>query len=127
DQALTDDVQKVFQQLTAMGRAGKLKKILQAPFTLHKGILDLIAREAAHARAGRPARIIAKMNSLVEPAVIRALYEASRAGVKIDLIVRGMCSLRPGVKGVSDNISVRSIIGRFLEHTRVGYFHNNGD
>ncbi|MDT8397809.1 MAG: polyphosphate kinase 1 [Pseudomonadales bacterium] len=127
DMALTDDVQKVFQQLTSMGKAGKMKKILQAPFTLHKAMLELIGREAANARAGKAARIIAKMNSLVEPLIIHALYEASQAGVKIDLIVRGMCSLRPGIKGVSDNIQVRSIIGRFLEHERIYYFHNEGD
>lgn len=126
DQAITDDVQKVFQQLTAMGRAGKLKKLVQAPFSLHKNVLEKINREAANAREGKPARIIAKMNSLVEPHIIRALYEASGAGVRIDLIVRGVCCLRPGLKGVSDNIQVRSIIGRFLEHTRVFCFHNDG-
>jgi len=127
DTALTDDVQKVFQQLTAMGKPGKMKKILQAPFTLHKSILDLITRETANARAGKPARIIAKMNALVEPTVIEALYRASQSGVRIDLIVRGICCLRPGIKGVSDNIHVRSIVGRFLEHSRIFYFHNGGD
>jgi polyphosphate kinase len=127
DMALTDDVQKVFQQLTAMGKAGRLKKILQAPFMLHKSILEMIAREAANARNGKQARIIAKMNSLVEPTVIQALYLASQDGVRVDLIVRGMCSLRPGIKGVSENIHVRSIIGRFLEHERIYYFHNEGD
>ena len=127
DMAITDDVQKVFQQLTALGKPGKRKKILQAPFTFHKGMLDLIQREAEFARKGKPARIIAKMNSLVEPTIIEALYKASQAGVKIDLIVRGICCLRPGIKGVSENISVRSIIGRFLEHSRIFYFHNEGD
>lgn len=127
DTALTDDVQKVFQQLTAMGKPGKMKKILQAPFTLHKSILDLIMRETANARDGKPARIIAKMNALVEPTVIEALYRASQAGVRVDLIVRGVCCLRPGIKGVSDNIHVRSIVGRFLEHSRIFYFHNGGD
>jgi len=127
DAAFGEDVHKVFQQLTSLGRAAKLKKLLQSPFTLQRAIVDFINREAEHARAGRPARIIAKMNALIEPQVIKALYEASRAGVKIDLIVRGMCALRPGVGGVSDNISVRSIIGRFLEHTRVFHFHNGGD
>ncbi|MCC7414101.1 MAG: polyphosphate kinase 1 [Gammaproteobacteria bacterium] len=127
DAAFGEDVHKVFQQLTALGRAGKLKKLLQSPFTLQKAILDFIHREAVHARAGRPARIIAKMNALIEPQVIKALYEASSAGVKIDLIIRGMCSLRPGIGGVSENITVRSIIGRFLEHTRVFYFANGGD
>ena len=127
DTAITEDVQKVFQQLTAMGKPGKLKKILQAPFTLHKAMLDLINREVSIARQGKPARIIAKMNSLTEPGIIEALYRASQAGVRVDLIIRGMCALRPGIKGVSDNIHVRSIIGRFLEHTRLYYFHNDAD
>jgi polyphosphate kinase len=127
DTALTEDVQKVFQQLTAMGKPGKLKKILQAPFTLHKAMLDLINREIAFAHKGRQARIIAKMNSLEEPTIIEALYKASQAGVRIDLIVRGFCCLRPGIKGVSENIHVRSIIGRFLEHSRIFYFHNDGN
>ena len=121
------DVQKIFHQLTAPGRAGKLKKLLQSPFTLHSHVLSLIAREAAHARAGRPARIVAKMNSLIEVKVIHALYDASRAGVKIDLIVRGVCALRPGLDGMSENIRVRSIVGRFLEHSRVFFFQNDDD
>jgi polyphosphate kinase len=127
DHGITDDVQKVFQQLTALGKPGKRKKVLQAPFTFHKGILELIEREKEFALNRKPARIIAKMNSLVEPTVIEALYRASQAGVKIDLIVRGICCLRPGIKGVSENIQVRSIVGRFLEHTRIFYFHNEGD
>lgn len=127
DQELGDDVQKVFQQLTAMGKAGKLKKILQAPFTLHSRMVELIEAEAANARAGKPAGIYAKMNSLVEPQIIQALYAASQAGVRIELIVRGICALRPKLPGISDNISVRSIIGRFLEHTRVFCFENGGD
>ena len=127
DLAITDDVQKVFQQLTALGKAGKRKKVLQAPFTFHKGMLELIEREEAFARDGKPARIIAKMNSLVEPTIIQSLYRASQAGVKIDLIVRGICCLRPGIKDVSDNIHVRSIVGRFLEHSRIFYFHNDGE
>lgn len=127
DQALSEDVQKVFQQLTAMGKPGKLKKILQAPFTLHKAILEKIERETVLAGKGRPARIIAKLNALTEPSLIEALYRASRAGVRIDLIVRGTCCLRPGIKGISENIHVRSIIGRFLEHSRLYYFHNNGE
>jgi polyphosphate kinase len=127
DLAITDDVQKVFQQLTALGKPGKRKKVLQAPFTFHKGMLDLIQREIDFSNHGKPARIIAKMNSLVEPKIIEALYRASQAGVKIDLIVRGICCLRPGVKGISDNIQVRSIIGRFLEHSRIFYFHNDND
>ena len=125
--AIGEDVHKVFQQLTALGRAGKLKKLLQSPFTLHKTVLELIGAETARARKGKQARIIAKMNALIDTEVIHALYEASRAGVKIDLIVRGVCALRPGIKGVSDNIHVRSIVGRFLEHTRVYYFYARGE
>ena len=126
DAAIAEDVHKVFQQLTALGRASKLKVLLQSPFTLHKSLLGLIRGEMEIAAKGKPARIIAKMNALTDASVIRALYEASQAGVKIDLIIRGVCALRPGVKGVSDNIHVRSIVGRFLEHARVFYFHNNG-
>jgi polyphosphate kinase len=120
------EVNDVFMQLTGLGRASKLRHLWQSPFTLHQRMLASIARETAHARSGKRARVIAKMNSLLEPEIIEALYEASQAGVKIDLIVRGMCALRPGVAGLSDNIKVRSVIGRFLEHTRVFYFHNNG-
>jgi polyphosphate kinase len=127
DEKIGEDVQKIFQQLTAMGRAGKLKKLLQSPFTLHKGMLDLIEREIAGAAKGAPTRIMAKMNALIDPAIVQALYRASQAGVKIDLIVRGICALRPGIKGLSDNIQVRSVVGRFLEHTRVFYFENGGD
>lgn len=127
DQAIAEDVNKLFHQLTGLGRASKLKKLLQSPFTLHKRMLELIQHEAEEAKAGREARIIAKMNALIEPQIIQALYAASQAGVKIDLIVRGICCLRPGVAGVSDNIHVRSIIGRFLEHARVFYFHHSGE
>jgi polyphosphate kinase len=127
DAAICEDVHKVFQQLTALGKPGKLRKLLQSPFTMQKGILAHIARESELASAGKPARIVAKMNQLTDPAVIQALYEASQAGVKIDLIVRGVCVLRPGIKGVSENIHVRSIVGRFLEHSRVFCFHNGGD
>jgi len=127
DPEMGEDVQQLFQQLTSMGRARRLSKIVQAPFTLHPSMLEHIEREAEHARLGRPARICAKMNSLIEPQIIKALYAASDAGVQIDLIVRGICSLRPGVDGVSRNIRVRSIVGRFLEHTRVFLFANGGD
>ncbi|MCB1608042.1 MAG: RNA degradosome polyphosphate kinase, partial [Xanthomonadales bacterium] len=122
-----EDVSKLFQQMSGLGPVIKLKRLLQSPFTLHRGLLDKIAREAEHVQAGREGRIIAKMNSLSEPTVIQALYQASQAGVRIDLCVRGLCSLKPGVAGVSENISVRSIVGRFLEHSRVYYFANNGD
>jgi polyphosphate kinase len=127
DKALCSDVHKVFQQLTGLGRARRLKKLLEAPFTLHKTLLEYIDREMGNALNGKPARIMAKMNSLVEPQIIQALYRASQAGVKIDLIIRAICCLRPGIKGVSDQIHVRSIVGRFLEHTRVFYFHNEDD
>ena len=122
-----EDVHKVFLQLTSLGRVAKLHKLLQAPFTLHDGLLEKIRREAKNAEHGKPARIIAKMNSLTEPHIIQALYTASTAGVQIDLLVRGTCVLRPGIPGVSDHIRVRSIVGRFLEHSRVCYFHNGGE
>jgi polyphosphate kinase len=120
------DVNEVFKQLTGLGRAGELHHLWQAPFTLHANTLAAIRAEADNARAGRGGRIIAKMNALLEPEVIEALYDASRAGVEIDLIVRGVCALRPGIPGVSDNIRVRSIVGRFLEHSRVFYFLAGG-
>ena len=126
DEDIARDVQQVFHQLTTMGRMDSLSKVLQAPFSLHPTILEHIDAEIENARAGKPARVIAKMNALIEPQVIQALYKASQAGVAIDLIVRGICSLRPGIKGVSDNIRVRSLIGRFLEHTRIFYFENDG-
>ena len=121
------DVHKVFQQLTGLGKASRLKVLRQSPFTLHKSLVRLIEEEAQNAVDGKPARIMARMNSLCEPKIIRALYAASQAGVKIDLIVRGICCLRPGVPGVSENIHVRSIVGRFLEHSRVFYFYADGE
>lgn len=127
DAAICKDVHAVFLQLTSLGKVSKLKHLLQSPFTLSKGMHAKIEREAEAARKGKPARIIAKMNGLVEPEIIQALYKASQAGVEIDLIVRGMCALRPGVKGLSENIRVRSIVGRFLEHHRVFYFHNGDE
>ena len=126
DPVIGEDVHLVFQQLSGLAPAITPKRLLQAPFTLHAGLLARIAREAAIARAGRPARIVAKLNALNEPQVVRALYAASQAGVVIDLVVRGACTLRPGVPGVSDNIRVRSIVGRFLEHSRVYWFANDG-
>ena len=124
DNVMTEDVHKLFLQLTGLGKILKLKKLLQSPFTLHTTMIEYIQREIDHIKAGKPARIIVKMNSLVEPEIISKLYEASQAGIKIDLIIRGICCLRPGIQGISDNIVVRSIIGRFLEHTRIFYFLN---
>ncbi len=121
-----EDVAAVFQQLTGMGAALKIKKLFHAPFTLHKNLIAMVDRERAHAEAGKPALIRMKANGLTEPKLIKALYKASQAGVKVELIIRGMCCLRPGIAGVSENIEVRSIIGRFLEHTRVYYFLNDG-
>ncbi|MCX6951426.1 MAG: polyphosphate kinase 1 [Verrucomicrobia bacterium] len=121
---LTGDVAHLFNALTGFGRSPKFRHLLVAPYSLHRRINLLIAAEARHARAGKPARIIAKMNSLVDKATIDALYAASQAGVKIDLIVRGTCCLVPGRPGLSDNIRVRSIVGRFLEHARAFYFEN---
>lgn len=126
DDSIGEDVHKVFQQLTGMGEALRIKKLFHAPFTLHKKLIELIERERTNAESGKPALIRLKANGLTEPKIIRALYKASQAGVKIDLIIRGMCCLRPGIPGVSENIRVRSIIGRFLEHSRVYYFFNNG-
>jgi polyphosphate kinase len=126
DQKTCEDVHHVFQQLTGIGAELPLHNLWQSPFTLHPRLVDAIRAEADHARAGRRARIVAKMNALLEPTVIQELYEASRAGVKIDLIIRGVCSLKPGVPGLSENISVRSIVGRFLEHHRIYYFYAGG-
>ncbi|QDU67240.1 Polyphosphate kinase [Planctomycetes bacterium Pla86] len=127
DPVLCEDVHQLFLQMTGMGKVRRLKKLLQAPFTLHKTLVEMVDAEAEAARAGRPAAIRAKMNSLTEPEIAIALYRASQAGVSIDLIVRGACCLRPGIPGVSENIRVRSIIGRFLEHHRVFHFHAGGE
>ena len=126
NEEITHDVSEVFKQLTGLGKARTLKHLWQAPFTLQPNVVAAIRAETEAARAGQKARVVAKMNSLLEPEVIDALYEASRAGVEIDLIVRGVCALRPGVPGLSENIRVRSIIGRFLEHHRVMYFYAGG-
>ncbi len=126
DEALGADMHSVFLELTGLGAERPLTHLLQSPFTLHSAVIAGIDREADAARQGRPARIVAKMNGLTEPQVILALYRAAQAGVRIDLIVRGMCCLQPGVPGLSETISVRSIIGRFLEHARVFLFHADG-
>ena len=127
DPDISEDVHKIFQELTGMGKPANLKKLLHAPFTLHDKLMEFIDDEIAHVKAGRRAHIIIKVNALTERRLIDKLYDASQAGVKIELILRSMCCLRPQVKGLSENITVRSVIGRFLEHTRVYYFHNNGD
>lgn len=127
NEEIGSDVNEVFKQLTGLGRAQTLHHLWQAPFSLQPNIVAAIRAEAAAAREGKRARIIAKMNSLLEPETIATLYEASQAGVKIDLIVRGVCALRPGIKGLSENIRVRSIIGRLLEHHRVFYFYAGGE
>src|SRR5438876_1348389 len=119
-----EDVTSLFNLLTGICQFQGTRKLLVAPFELHTALLALILREAEHARQGLPARIIAKMNALVDREVIEALYIASQAGVKIDLIVRGICCLRPGLPDVSENITVRSVVDRFLEHSRIWYFEN---
>jgi polyphosphate kinase len=121
-----EDVHNLFQQLTGLGKVRRLNKLVQTPFGLHEQLLGWIAEETERAEAGEPARIVAKVNSLVEQGLIDALYEASQAGVEVDLIVRGACCLRPGMPGISDNIRVRSIVGRFLEHHRIFYFLAGG-
>ncbi|HSD10746.1 MAG TPA: polyphosphate kinase 1 [Candidatus Binatia bacterium] len=126
NEEIGDDVHNLFQQLTGLGRVSELKKLLQSPFSLHKALVDAIEAEAENARQGKPARVAAKMNALIEPTIIEALYRASQAGVPIDLIVRGMCCLKPGVAGLSENIRVRSVVGRFLEHCRIFYFLAGG-
>jgi polyphosphate kinase len=120
-------VHHVFQLLTGTAGTIRLNHLWQSPFTMHSNLVEHIRAEARNARAGKRARIIAKMNALLEPSIIDELYKASRAGVKIDLIVRGVCALRPGVPGMSDNITVRSVVGRFLEHHRVYYFRADGE
>ena len=140
---IAEDAAKIFNLLTGMSQFPKLDKLWMAPFGVQQRFLSLIERETAHAKrssqgkapgrrvkadgANRSSSIVAKMNSLVDPEIIQALYRASQAGVQIDLIVRGICCLRPGLPGVSDNIRVRSIVDRFLEHSRIYYFANNGD
>lgn len=120
------DVNDVFAQLTGLGKSNKLKHLWQSPFNLKTNLLKAIAHETQIAKSGKPAKIIAKMNALLEQDIIEALYTASQAGVKIELIVRGVCALIPGIAGISQNITVRSVVGRFLEHTRIFYFYNQG-
>jgi polyphosphate kinase len=126
DPDIGQDVHEIFLQLTSLTQTPRLACLLQSPFGLHAAMIAKLDREVEHARAGRAARVILKMNSLVEPQAIEALYRASGAGVEIDLIIRGICALRPGIPGVSERIRVRSVVGRFLEHSRVFYFENGG-
>jgi polyphosphate kinase len=123
---ITSDATEVFNYLTGYSRRSEYRKLAVAPVNLRSTITALIEREMQHERGGREGRMILKVNSLTDPKIILLLYAASQAGVKIDLIVRGVCSLRPGISGVSDNIRVVSIVGRFLEHSRIFYFWNNG-
>jgi polyphosphate kinase len=126
DPDIAADLTDVFNSMTGFSRRNDFRNLLAAPRNMRARFTEMIAREADHARKGRPARIIAKMNALVDPEIIKQLYAASQAGVDIDLVVRGICCLRPGVPGVSENISVISIVGRFLEHSRIFYFQNDG-
>ena len=127
DPEIGEDTHRVFLELSGLGKVLKMTHLLHSPFTLGKQLIVKIKREAENARTGKPAAIDAKINSLTDPKVIRALYNASKAGVEIRLLVRGMCCLRPGIPGVSENIKVRSVLGRFLEHSRVFWFANDGD
>jgi polyphosphate kinase len=127
DEALGEDVHEVFMQITSLTRTKPLKRLYQSPFNLQQRLLTLIKRETDYAVNGGTGHIIVKVNNLVEPEIIRSLYQAAMAGVYIDLIVRGICCLRPGIPGISERIRVRSVIGRFLEHSRCYYFHNGGE
>ena len=126
NKAICEDVHRVFTQLTGLGQTLNLKQLVQAPFQLHSFMLERIAQETRIASDGGKGHVIARMNSLVDPGVINALYVASQAGVKVDLVVRGICMLKAGVPGLSDNIRVVSVLGRFLEHSRIFWFLNNG-
>jgi polyphosphate kinase len=127
DQQIVDDVSQVFNYLTGYSHKRTYSELLVAPIGLRTAMKALIEREAEHARAGRPAHVIIKNNAVADPAMIKTLYRASQTGLPIDLIVRGVCCLRPGVPGISDTIRVRSVVGRFLEHSRVYYFENGGE
>src|SRR6267142_1141277 len=126
DDAIGRDATELFNYLTGCSRQTEYRKLMVAPVNLREKLNALFDREISHKRAGRPAHVIAKVNRLADQQGINKLYEASRAGVKIDLVVRGICMLRPGVPGLSENINVRSVVGRFLEHSRVFYFANDG-
>jgi polyphosphate kinase len=126
DDVMGADSTDLFNYLTGYSTKQSFKKLLVAPINLRSGLEKLIRREIEHAKAGRTGHLIFKANAIVDPDFIQLLYEASQAGVKVDLLVRGMCCLRPGLKGVSDNIRVVSIVGRYLEHSRIYYFHNDG-
>jgi polyphosphate kinase len=126
DEEITSAVHNVFNYLTAYSEQPNYKPLMVAPLDMAKSLIGLIDREARHARRGRPARMVVKVNAVIDPAIIQALYRASQAGVEIDLIVRGQCTLIPGLRGISSRIRVRSIVGRFLEHSRVFYFENGG-
>jgi polyphosphate kinase len=123
---ICSDVNEVFKQLTGLGKSSRMKYLWLSPFTLHKRVVAAVRNEVRLAKEGKPARIMAKMNALLEPELVEELYQASQAGVQIDLLVRGVCTLRPGVAGLSENIRVRSVVGRFLEHARLFCFHNDG-
>jgi polyphosphate kinase len=127
DPDITEDMHHVFLQLTSMTQIPPLKKLVQAPFGLHEHLISSIEQEISNANNGKAGHIVAKLNALVEPEIIQALYRASCAGVIVDLVVRGLCCLKPGVPGISDNIRVRSVVGRFLEHSRVYYFYADGE
>jgi len=126
DEAIGADISDLFNALTGYSRQREYRRLVVAPVNMRERIVEMIARETAHAEAGRPAKITAKMNAIVDGELLRALYAASQAGVQVDLIIRGVCCLRPGVEGLSENIRVISIIGRFLEHSRVWMFANDG-
>jgi polyphosphate kinase len=126
DEALASDITDLFNHLTGYSTKHDFRKLLVAPFNLRSGLERLIRREIGHAQSGRKAHLIFKVNAIVDQGFIELLYEASRAGVKVDLLVRSMCCLKPGIKGVSENVNVVSIVGRYLEHSRLYYFHNNG-
>lgn len=126
NQSICQDIHELFNHLTGLGKARQFSTIWCSPFNLHDNVCDAIKQEMAHAKAGKKAHMMARMNSLLEPKIISLMYKASQLGLKIDLIVRGQCALRPGVKGLSENITVRSLVGQFLEHSRVFYFYNQG-